>query len=164
MHLLNVLIRRNRPHIFAMPRETTPLLHSDKLISRRLKSAQPYPETALPTNHQSASTYNTSSRLRRLHNGAHAARIQTHRFLTSKIGHYAVLVLVSLDVSCIFADFIISLYRCESFHCGGDGGEGLEQERAWETAQEVLANVSVAFSCLFMAELLASIWGFGPRE
>ncbi len=39
-----------------------------------------------------------------------STRKQIRRFLTSKVGHYAVLLLVSLDVSCIFADFLISLF------------------------------------------------------
>ena len=85
-------------------------------------------------------------------------RHQVLRFLTSKAGHYAVLVLVSLDVSCIFADILISLFICEE-NCksGEDAGRGLEN------AQEALGIVSLFFSCLFMVELLASIWAFGPR-
>ena len=86
----------------------------------------------------------------------HAFRGRTQRFLTSKFGHYLVLILVSLDVSIIFADFLISLYTCEH-SCGKDQSinKGLEQ------AQNVLAIVSLVFSCLFMVELLASIWAFG---
>lgn len=49
----------------------------------------------------------------------HPARKQVRRFLTSKYGHYSVLGLVSLDVSCIFTDFLISLYVCE--HTCGSG-------------------------------------------
>ncbi len=41
------------------------------------------------------------------------SRRETRRFLSSKWGHYFVLGLVSLDVSCIFADFLISLYVCD---------------------------------------------------
>ena len=85
-------------------------------------------------------------------------RHQLLRFLTSKAGHYAVLILVSLDVSCIFADILISLFICEKTCQAGKGaGRGLED------AQEALGIVSLVFSCLFMAELLASIWAFGPR-
>ena len=37
-------------------------------------------------------------------------RNSLQRFLTSKWGHYSVILLVSLDVSGIFADFLISLH------------------------------------------------------
>ena len=85
-----------------------------------------------------------------------SARNQTRRFLSSIYGHYAVLLLVSLDVGCIFADFLISLYICDK-SCGkGDSvGDGLPK------AQDVLGIVGLVFSCLFMMELLASIWAFG---
>ena len=86
----------------------------------------------------------------------HTTRTQTQRFLTSKFGHYAVLLLVSLDVSCIFADFLISLYTCEQ-SCT----KGKHVDKEWGEAQSALGIVSLVFSCLFMAELLASIWAFG---
>lgn len=83
-------------------------------------------------------------------------RRQTRRFLSSLYGHYAVLLLVSMDVGCIFADFLISLYICDH-SCGkGDSvGEGLPK------AQDTLQIVGIVFSCVFMVELLASIWAFG---
>jgi hypothetical protein len=37
-------------------------------------------------------------------------RRATQRFLTSKWGHYSVILLVSADISGIFADFLISLH------------------------------------------------------
>lgn len=85
-----------------------------------------------------------------------SARQQIRRFFSSIYGHYAVLLLVSMDVGCIFADFLISLYICDQ-SCGkGDSvGEGLPK------AQDALGIVSLVFSCLFMLELLASIWAFG---
>lgn len=68
------------------------------------------------------------------------------RFLTSKAGHYAVLVLVSLDVSCIFADILITLFTCEkTCQSGKEAGKGLEN------AQEALGIMGLVFSCLFMA-------------
>ena len=87
-----------------------------------------------------------------------SARKQTRRFLSSIYGHYAVLLLVSMDVGCIFADFLISLYICDH-SCGkGDSvGDGLPK------AQDALGIVSLVFSCLFMVELLACIWAFGFR-
>ena len=84
------------------------------------------------------------------------SRKQTRRFLSSKYGHYAVLLLVSLDVSCIFADFLISLYICDHT-CD----KGQPVDKSLPEAQDALGIVSLIFSCLFMVELLASIWAFG---
>lgn len=77
-------------------------------------------------------------------------RHQTRRFLTSKWGHYSVLALVALDVASIFADFIVQILNCEGRFDG-------------EVTLEILGIVSLVFSCLFVLELLASIWAFGPR-
>lgn len=85
-------------------------------------------------------------------------RTRVQRFLTSKTGHYAILLLVSLDVTCIFADFLISLFICERA-CG----QNLKATDSLEKAQEGLGIVSLVFSCLFMAELIASIWAFGLK-
>ncbi|MCJ1470118.1 hypothetical protein MMC07_008763 [Pseudocyphellaria aurata] len=85
-------------------------------------------------------------------------RAHVRRFLTSKAGHYAVLLLVSLDVTCIFADFLISLYICEQW-CGKD----LDATKPLVQSQEALGIVSLVFSCLFMAELIASVWAFGLK-
>ncbi|KAL2430834.1 hypothetical protein ABEF95_013795 [Exophiala dermatitidis] len=77
------------------------------------------------------------------------------RFLASKWGHYFVIVLVGLDISCIFADFLISLHICEN------AGKEKFDYKGWQKANEVLGYVSLAFSCLFMAELVASVFAFG---
>jgi voltage-gated hydrogen channel 1 len=69
---------------------------------------------------------------------ASSGRRQTKRFLTSKYGHYSVLVLVSVDVTGIFADLIIQLLTCEGRIGAKQGG----------VAQEVLGNLSLVFSCL----------------
>lgn len=85
-----------------------------------------------------------------------STRIKIRSFLNSKAGHYAVLVLVSLDVSCIFADILISLFACEqSCKAGKHADKGLKD------AQEGLGIVSLVFSSMFMAELVASVWAFG---
>lgn len=75
-------------------------------------------------------------------------------FLTSKYGHYFVMILVTLDVAGIFADFLISLHICE--HNG-------EDVKVWQRINEGLDILSLVFSCLFMAELLCSIYAFGFR-
>ena len=86
------------------------------------------------------------------------ARKQTRRFLESKYGHYSVLLLVSLDVGCIFADFLISLYICDR-QCD----KGKEASKSLPEAQDTLGIFSLIFSCLFMLELCASVWAFGLR-
>ena len=90
------------------------------------------------------------------HSDFEAVRAQTRRFLGSKYGHYLVLLLVSLDVSCIFADFLLGLYICEHT-C--KKGETVSEDLP--TAQDALGVVSLVFSCMFMIELLASIGAFG---
>lgn len=62
-----------------------------------------------------------------------SARRQTRRFLTSKTGHYAVLLLVSLDVSCVFADLIVTSLACE----------GHVREKDADKVTEVLGIVSL---------------------
>jgi len=75
-------------------------------------------------------------------------------FLTSKYGHYSVMILVTLDVAGIFADFLISLHICEHRH---------EDVHVWKGINEGLDILSLVFSCLFMVELLCSIYAFGFR-
>ncbi|KAL2430862.1 hypothetical protein ABEF95_013989 [Exophiala dermatitidis] len=77
------------------------------------------------------------------------------RFLASKWGHYFVILLVGLDISCIFADFLISLHICEN------AGDEKFDYKGWQKANEALGYVSLAFSCLFMAELVGSVFAFG---
>lgn len=81
----------------------------------------------------------------------------TREFLTSRWGHYFILILVSVDVACIFADFMIEIHTCElkQKHKHVDVG--------WKTAQETLSIVSLVFSCLFMLELIAATLSFGLR-
>jgi len=99
------------------------------------------------------------------------SRRQLQRFLTSKAGHYLILLLVLLDVSCIFAgiqlflsallfvslilltDFVITIFTCEHNHAG----------KGWVKALDALGIVSLVFSCLFVVELIASVWAFGFR-
>jgi hypothetical protein len=82
-------------------------------------------------------------------------RRRLQQFLTSKWGHYSVIILVSLDVAGIFADFLMSLHICEH------AGEKDFPQKQWEVAVKALDITSLVFSCLFMLELLCSIWAFG---
>ncbi|KAF4947089.1 hypothetical protein FGADI_10719 [Fusarium gaditjirri] len=76
---------------------------------------------------------------------------KTAQFLSSKAGHYSVLTLVSLDVLSMIADFILNLFKCEQGRKGSD----------WDLALDILGSVSLVFSCLFVVELIASVWAFG---
>ncbi|KAF5722636.1 voltage-gated hydrogen channel 1 [Fusarium mundagurra] len=79
---------------------------------------------------------------------------KTAQFLSSKAGHYSVLTLVSLDVLSMIADFILNLFKCEQSRKGSD----------WDLALEILGSVSLVFSCLFVIELMASVWAFGWKS
>lgn len=75
--------------------------------------------------------------------------------LSSRRGHYLVLLLVSVDVACTFADFLIELHICELTKRGSHVAVG------WGVTQEVLAIVGLVFSCLFMLELMVTVFSFG---
>ena len=93
------------------------------------------------------------------HENNRLAQVRSYlqRFLGSKWCHYSVLVLVILDICCIFATFLLELHLCEHRH-----DEGFDVE-TWTQAIEALAHLSLAFCSLFMAELLARLIAFGPR-
>ncbi|KAJ5729921.1 uncharacterized protein N7483_004429 [Penicillium malachiteum] len=84
-------------------------------------------------------------------------RRSARNFLSSRWGHYLILLLVAVDVCCTFADFLIQLHVCElkqtSF--GADNG--------WEVTQEVLSISSLVISCLFMGELVVAALSFGMK-
>lgn len=72
--------------------------------------------------------------------------------LVSKPKHYLVLALVALDVSCLLADIFITLIDCDS----------RIKNDAWVPAvHEALEDAGLTFSCLFLAELILSLWAFG---
>lgn len=64
------------------------------------------------------------------------------------------MILVTLDVAGIFADFLISLHICEHRH---------ENVHVWRQLTEGLDILSLLFSCLFMVELICCIYTFGVR-
>ncbi|CAH0024716.1 unnamed protein product [Clonostachys rhizophaga] len=80
-----------------------------------------------------------------------STREKAKRFLSSKVGHYSVLTLVSLDVLGMIADFVLRLFQCEQGKSSYD----------WDLALDILGALGLGFSCLFMVELIASIWAFG---
>lgn len=91
-----------------------------------------------------------------------SARRQARHFLNSKAGHYAVLLLVSIDVSLIFADFILTLWVCEhTCRSDPDSRASHGAVAGVARAQALLGVVSLVFSYLFMAELALSVAAFG---
>ncbi|KAJ6111107.1 hypothetical protein N7486_003342 [Penicillium sp. IBT 16267x] len=76
-------------------------------------------------------------------------------FLTSRWGHYLVLLLITIDVCCGFAEFLIQLHVCESKekHRRIDGG--------WEVTEDALGITGLVISCLFMLELIVAVLSFG---
>ncbi|KAJ5535780.1 hypothetical protein N7513_008966 [Penicillium frequentans] len=78
-------------------------------------------------------------------------------FLTSRWGHYLVLLLITIDVCCGFSNFLIQLYVCEAKVKHGGVDEG------WGVTKQVLGITSFVISCLFMLELIVAVLssGFG---
>jgi len=81
-------------------------------------------------------------------------REKTRAFLTTKTKHYIVMGLVALDVVAILADILVALIACD-LHLDKEGWVG-------ETREGLHITASV-FSSLFLMELLATVWAFGPR-
>jgi len=78
-------------------------------------------------------------------------RSRVKAFLSSSAQHYTVLALVSLDLLGIFADIIINLYQCD---------EG-DTNPMWDDVRSSLGIAGLVFSCMFMLELILSVWAFG---
>jgi voltage-gated hydrogen channel 1 len=98
----------------------------------------------------SESSANTTSTLKRHYIDSRAL---LQAFLNSRVQHFCVLALVSLDLLGIFADIFINLYTCE---------EGTPNPK-WDTVRACLGIIGLVFSCLFMLELILSVWAFGWR-
>jgi hypothetical protein len=64
-----------------------------------------------------------------------------------------VLGLVSFDLLGIFADIIINLYQCDE----------KDTSPFWDDVRNGLGIAGLVFSCLFMLELILSVWAFGWR-
>lgn len=83
-------------------------------------------------------------------------RHRARRWLESKYQHYTLITLIAIDVSLIFADIFISLYTCEE---GKHRSESTD--RRLDRTQEGLKIISLIFSCIFLLELLITLWAFG---
>ncbi len=74
--------------------------------------------------------------------------------LSTKKKHYMVMALVALDVSGILADIFVALIACDKH----------EQNEKWvEDIRNGLKTASLVFSCLFLIELILTVWAFGLR-
>lgn len=60
---------------------------------------------------------------------------------------------MSFDLLGIFADIIINLYQCDE----------KDTSPVWDDVREGLGIAGLVFSCLFMLELVLSVWAFGWR-
>ncbi|KAJ5485306.1 hypothetical protein N7539_005294 [Penicillium diatomitis] len=80
---------------------------------------------------------------------------QARSFLNSRWGHYLILSLVTIDVCCSFAEFLIQLHVCEWQQTGGKKG------REWSIVEEGLSITGLIISCLFLVELSISVLSFG---
>ncbi|KAH8670801.1 hypothetical protein BX600DRAFT_229663 [Xylariales sp. PMI_506] len=81
-------------------------------------------------------------------------RRATQRFLTSRAKHWLILALIILDVAGILTDIFIALITCEL---------GKEDEKWVEPTRDALTTFSLILSCLFLAELILSLWAEGLR-
>jgi voltage-gated hydrogen channel 1 len=81
-------------------------------------------------------------------------RRQVRDWLSSKTKHYIVMGLVAMDVGVIITDIFVSLVACDL---------KLDRDGWVEQTHEALHLTALVFSCLFLLELLATVWAFGPR-
>jgi len=118
-----------------------PLLQEDRQVAPS-NASERFAENTDPYTSMMAAQYNRS-------------RQGLQDFLSSRTQHYFVLALVSLDLLGIFADIFIALYTCEQL--------GDSPDPRFDEARIGLGIAGLVFSCLFMVELLMSIWAFGWR-
>ncbi|KAE8445296.1 hypothetical protein EG329_013534 [Mollisiaceae sp. DMI_Dod_QoI] len=109
---------------------------------------------APPTNGDNEYTLYSSKgkKPQRFKSAYHFCRGSVKTFLSSPAQHYTVLSLVSFDLLGIFADIIINLYQCDEGDFAGP---------VWNDVREGLSVAGLVFSCLFMLELILSVWAFG---
>ena len=121
------------------PSPSQPLLNEDR--------------TALNSNGDSQPAENSHPRATRAKIWYNAVKRIVQDFLSSTAQHYTVLGLVSCDLLGIFADIIINLYQCDED----------DTDPKWDDVRNGLGIAGLVFSCLFMLELLGSVWAFGWR-
>jgi hypothetical protein len=102
----------------------------------------------LSSNHSPSYPHPKAMHFKRAH---HLCRTKVKAFLSSSAQHYTVLSLVSFDLLGIFADIIINLYQCDE----------KDPHPKWDEVRNGLGIAGLVFSCMFMLELLLSVWAFG---
>lgn len=128
---------------YTMPSDAT---SSQPLLSRSSSSS--------PSPKPHHNNHNHEHHLRPLKSAYTFCRASVKAFLSSPAQHYTVLGLVSFDLLGIFADIIINLYQCDEGDFAGP---------VWADVREGLSIAGLVFSCLFMVELICSVWAFGWR-
>ena len=93
---------------------------------------------------------------RKLANSYRKSQTSARSFLSSRAQHYTVLLLVACDLISIVSDIIINLYQCDNDKEG-------KTDPIWNEVRDGLGIAGLIFSCLFMAELIVSVWAFGLR-
>lgn len=93
---------------------------------------------------------------RKLSNSYRRSQNSARIFLSSRAQHYTVLLLVACDLISIISDIIINLYQCDNDKEG-------KTDPIWNEVRDGLGIAGLIFSCLFMVELIASVWAFGLR-
>ncbi|KAI1098616.1 hypothetical protein F4804DRAFT_324292 [Jackrogersella minutella] len=87
--------------------------------------------------------------------GYHRVQVETSRFTNSRTKHWIVLVLIILDVAGILSDIFIALITCEI---------GIENDEWVAPTRNSLGIFSLVLSCVFLAELMLSVfadgWGY----
>ncbi|KAE9377984.1 hypothetical protein N431DRAFT_541573 [Stipitochalara longipes BDJ] len=122
---------------------------SDVSSSQPLLHDQPTTHHPISNGTRSPSS-SRRSRLKLVYNGC---KTQVSDFLSSRAQHWTVLGLVSFDLLGIFADIIINLYQCDE----------KDTSPVWDDVRNGLGIGGLVFSCLFMLELILSVWAFGWR-
>jgi len=79
-------------------------------------------------------------------------RAKSRQYLESKEKHYLILGLVTLDVAAVLTDIMVSLVACDM---------GTEDEPWVDKVNHVTKICSLVFSCLFLVELVLTVWAFG---
>lgn len=73
-------------------------------------------------------------------------------YLESKQKHYVILALVTLDVAAVLTEILVSLVTCDM---------GTENEPWVDEVKEATRLCSLVFGCLFLVELILTVWAFG---
>ncbi|KAH8196860.1 hypothetical protein TruAng_008973 [Truncatella angustata] len=81
------------------------------------------------------------------------ARRAAQKALSSKAKHWFILALIILDIAGILTDIFIALITCEL---------GREGEPWVRPIRDGLTSLSLVLSCLFLVELILSLWAVGP--